>query len=143
MDAHFHAAEEVSANEFLEVIESMTMIENYYTPEQLEAIKQRGVGLGEDGLRQSQNDWAELIAQVRAEKEKGTDPADPKVQALAGRWKDLVEAFTGGDPGTASALGRLWKEQGANLASQHGSQFDPRDVSDYIGQAMAALKELP
>src|SRR5918992_1429172 len=30
--AHFRAAEEVSADEFLKVIEGMTMIENYYTP---------------------------------------------------------------------------------------------------------------
>src|SRR5688500_2085666 len=34
--AHFRAAGEVSADEFLRTIEVMTMIENYYTAEQLE-----------------------------------------------------------------------------------------------------------
>ena len=72
--------------------------------------------------------------------EKGTDPADPKVQAMARRWKDLVNAFTGGDPGIAQSLKRLWKEQGDNLVAQHGMQNDPRDVSEYIGRAMAAVK---
>ena len=91
--AHFRAAEEVSAEEFLRVIERMTMIESYYTPEQLESIKKRGEQMGEDAIRQSQVDWAELIAAVRAEKEKGTDPADPKVQAMARRWMDLVDGF--------------------------------------------------
>jgi len=138
--AHFRAAEEVSADEFLRVIERMTMIENYYTPEQMESIKTRGEQMGEEAIRQSQVDWAELIAQVRAEKEKGTDPTDPKVQAMARRWMDLVEGFTGGDPGIARSLKRLWKEQGDNLVAQHEMQNDPRDVSEYIGQAMAAVK---
>jgi MerR family transcriptional regulator, thiopeptide resistance regulator len=139
---HFRAAEEVSADEFLKVIERMTMIENYYTPEQMEAIKKRGEQMGEEAIRQSQVDWAELIAEVRAEKEKGTDPADPKVQAMARRWMDLVNGFTGGDPGITESLKRLWKEQGDNLVAQHKMENDPRDVSEYIGQAMAAVKGL-
>ncbi len=138
--AHFRAAEEVSADEFLKVIERMTMIESYYTPEQMEAIKTRGEQMGEEAIRQSQVDWAELIAQVRAEKEKGTDPTDPKVQALARRWIYLVNGFTGGDPGITQSLKRLWKEQGDNLVAQHAMENDPRDVSEYIGQAMAAVK---
>ena len=138
--AHFRAAEEVSADEFLRVIERMTMIENYYTPEQMEALKKRGEQMGEEAIRQSQVDWAELIAAVRAEKEKGTDPADPKVQEMARRWMELVNGFTGGDPGIAASLNRLWKEQGDNLVAQHKMENDPRDLSDYIGQAMAAVK---
>ena len=138
--AHFRAAEEVSADEFLKVIERMTMIESYYTPEQMESIKKRGEQMGEEAIRQSQVDWAELIAEVRAEKEKGTDPADPKVQAMARRWMDLVNGFTGGDPGIAQSLKRLWKEQGDNIVAQHKMENDPRDVSEYIGRAMAAVK---
>src|ERR687893_2480215 len=133
---HFRAAEEVSADEFLRVIERMTMIENYYTPEQLETIKKRGEQMGEEAIRQSQVDWAELIAQVRAEQEKGTDPEGPKVQALARRWMDLVNGFTGGDPGIAESLNRLWEEQGDHIVAQHKMENDPRDLSEYIDQAM-------
>ncbi len=138
--ANFRAAKEVSADEFLKVIERMTMIENYYTPEQMESIKTRGEQMGEEAIRQSQVDWAELIAEVRAEEEKGTDPTDPKVQAMARRWMDLVNGFTGGDPGIAQSLKRLWKEQGDNLVARHQMPNDPRDVSEYIGRAMAAVK---
>jgi DNA-binding transcriptional MerR regulator len=138
--AHFRAAEEVSVEEFLQTMERMTMIENYYTPEQMEYLKKRREEVGEERINQSHADWAELIAAVRAEKEKGTDPSDPKVQALAQRWMALVNEFTGGDPGIAQSLGRLWKEQGDNLAAQYGSEYDPRDLSEYIGQAMAAVK---
>ena len=133
-------AEEVSAEEFIGMIQEMTMFENYYTPEQLDEIKRRGEELGPERIERSHEEWAELIAQVRAERDKGTDPAAPEVQALARRWMTLVDAFTGGNAGIERSLGRLWKEQGDNIAAQHGSQYDPRDVMEYIGRAMAAAE---
>ena len=86
--AHLSAAGEVSADEFIRTIEEMTMIENYYTAEQMEYLKKRREEVGEERMQQAPADWAELIAQVRAEMEKGTDPTTPQVQvageALAG-----------------------------------------------------------
>jgi DNA-binding transcriptional MerR regulator len=139
--AHFSKAEDISAEEFLQTIERMTMIENYYTPEQLEYLKKRREEIGEERMQQAPADWAELIAAVRAEKERGTDPSDPKVQALAARWRALINEFTGGDPGIKESLGRFWSEQGDNLIAQHGSEYDSRDLYDYVGQAMASSKE--
>jgi DNA-binding transcriptional MerR regulator len=138
--AQFRAAGEVSADEFLRTIEGMTMIENYYTPEQLEYLKTRREQVGEERIQQAPAEWAELIAQVRAEMEQGTDPTDPRVQTLAKRWMALVNEFTGGDPGIERSLGRLWKEQGDNLVAQYGTEYDPRGLSEYIGQAIAAVK---
>src|SRR3954468_12970181 len=37
----FRAAGEISADAFLQTIEVMTMIENYYTPDQLESLRKR------------------------------------------------------------------------------------------------------
>lgn len=141
--ARLTAAEEVSADEFLQMIEETTMIESYYTPEQLADIKKRGEALGEEGLQCSHEDWAELIAEVRAAKDRGIDPMTPEVQNLARRWKGLVDAFTGGDPGIEQSLGRLWKEQGDTIAARHDSRYDPRDVTEYIGLAMAAVEGKP
>jgi DNA-binding transcriptional MerR regulator len=138
--AQLDAAEDVSAETILQTIERMTMIESYYTPEQLELLKKRREEVGEERMRQVPADWAELIAQVRAQKERGTDPSDPVVQDLARRWMSLIEEFTGGDPGVANSLGRVWKEQGDNLVAQHGAQYDSRDVFEYIGRAMAVVK---
>jgi DNA-binding transcriptional MerR regulator len=138
--ARLSAAGEVPADEFLRTIEVMTMMENYYTPEQREFLKQRREALGEERVAQGPQDWAALIAEVRAEKEKGTDPADPKVQALAKRWMALVNEFTGGDPGIERSVGRVWKEQGDTIVATHGTQYDPRDLFEYVGKAMAAAK---
>ena len=141
--ARLEAAGEVSADEFIRTIEEITMIESYYTPEQLEAIKARGEQLGTERIQQSQQEWAELIAQVRSEMDKGTDPTAPEVQAMARRWINLVEQFTGGDPGIERSLGRLWKEQGDTIVAQHGTEYDPRGVFEYIGRAMAAVQGKP
>src|SRR5207247_753683 len=93
------ASGKTSPDELLRSIEVMIRMEKYYTPEQMEYLKKRREAVGEERIHQSHADWAELIAAVRAEKEKGTDPASSEVQALAKRWSDLVNEFTGGDPG--------------------------------------------
>ena len=141
--SHIRESGEVSADEFLQAIKEMTTMDKYYTREQREYLKKRADQMGPERIRQGSQDWAELIALVRAEMEKGTDPAAPQVQALAKRWLDLVNQFTGGDPGIEQSVKRLWQEQGDNLAAQHGSEYDPRPVSEYIGKAIAALTGRP
>jgi DNA-binding transcriptional MerR regulator len=138
--AHLRKAGDVSADDFLKTIEEMTMIESYYTPEQLEKLKKRGEEIGHERIQQVQAEWPELIAQVRAEMEKGTDPLAPEVLAMAQRWMGLINEFTGGDPGIERSVGRLWHEQGDKLVAQYGPQYDSRDVFAYIGQALASLK---
>jgi DNA-binding transcriptional MerR regulator len=138
--AHFEAAEEVSVDHFILTIQEMTMIESYYTPEQIEYLKKRKEQVGDDRIQQVQQEWPELIAQVRGEMQKGTAPTAPEVLALAKRWQGLINEFTGGDAGIERSVGRLWKEQGDNLVAKHGTQYDSRDVFEFIGQALAAVK---
>jgi DNA-binding transcriptional MerR regulator len=145
--AHFSEAEEVSAEEFLQTIEVMTMIENlktlienYYTAEQLEHLKKRREEAGPAGeavAQQGQADWAALIEAFRLEMERGTDPSDPKAQALGKRRQILVDAFTGGDKGIEQSLKRMWTEQGDKLAAQFG--YDPK-VLAYIAKVDEAGK---
>jgi DNA-binding transcriptional MerR regulator len=132
---HFGPAGEVSADEFLRTIAEMVMIENYYTPEQMEYLKKRREEIGEERMNQAPQDWADLLAEFRAEMERGTDPSDPKVQELARRHRALIAEFTGGDAGIEQSLRRLWKEQGDKLATQHGVDRDPQLVT-YTNQAL-------
>jgi DNA-binding transcriptional MerR regulator len=138
------AAGEVSADEFLGTIEEITMLdaiaEKYFTPEQMQLIKERREEVGREHLERMQETWAEVIALVRTEMEKGTDPADAQVQALARRWQDLVKQSTGGDPAIEQNLKRLWEEQGDTLAAQFGSKYDSRPIWGYMTKAIAAAK---
>ena len=74
------------------------------------------------------------------EMEKGTDPADATVQALARRWQDLLKQSTCGDPEIQQAMKRLWEEQGDKLAAQFGSKYDSRPVWGDITRAIAVAK---
>jgi len=137
---HIDVADSVSAEEILQIIERMTMIENYYTTEQLDYLKKRKELIGEERMQQAPEDWSVLMAEVRAEQENGTDPSDPRVLELARRWMDLVNEFTGGDPGIAQSVGRLWKEQGDQILTQQPMQNDPRGLFEYLGPALETLK---
>jgi DNA-binding transcriptional MerR regulator len=137
---YFETAGEVSAETFLQAIEVMTMIENYYTPEQLESFRKRNAeaaARGEDPTRQGTADWAELMAAYTAEMQKGTDPADPMVQALEKRRQALVNAFSGGDPAIEQNLKRLWTEQGDKLCAQFG--YHPK-LMEYLAKVAEAAK---
>jgi len=123
-----------TAAQLIETIEVMTMHEQYYTPEQLEQLAARREALGEEGMRRAQEDWTRLIAEVEAERERGTDPADPNVQAMMARWRALIQAFTGGDPGITASLKRMYDEQGAEQASRGAM---PAGLQEYVGRAMA------
>jgi DNA-binding transcriptional MerR regulator len=132
------AAGEVSADAFLQTIEVMTMIENYYTPDQLESMRKRREAdpEGTEKLaRQGQADWAALMADFQAAMEQGLDPADPKAQALEKRRQALVRVFSGGDAGIEQSLKRLWTEQGDKLCVQFG--YDPK-VLEYLHKVAEA-----
>jgi DNA-binding transcriptional MerR regulator len=136
--ARFGSAEAVSAEEFLRAIEEMTMLEKYYTPEQLEELRQRGEQFSEDQIRAFEAEWQELIAQVRAEMEKGTDPASEPVRRLARRWGELVNAFTGGNPGIEQSLKQMWHEE----ETIHGLDTRAmRELGEYLARGKAAPQD--
>jgi DNA-binding transcriptional MerR regulator len=133
-------AGEVSADEFLRAIEETVMTEAHFTPEQLALIRDRRAEVGEEVLKRKQEEWAELIAAARSEMDRGTDPADPRVQALAERWLRLVEFTTGGDPAMAQAIKRHWEEEGDALVARYGAAYDSRPIWGYMDRAVAAGK---
>lgn len=136
--AGLRTAGEVSAEQFLQTIEVMTMIESYYTSEQMESFRKRNAeaaAAGVDLHQQGTADWQELLAQLKVEMDSGTDPADPKVQALEKRRQALVNAFSGCDRAIEENCKRLWMEQGDKLCAQFG--IDPKLMA-YLGKAAEA-----
>ena len=132
---------EVSAEDFLQTIEVMNMIETYYTPEQMESFRKRSAeaaAAGVDLAQQGTAAWQELLDELKVEMDSGTDPADPKVQALEKRRQALVNAFSGGDKAIEENLERLWTEQGDKVCAQFG--IDPK-VMAYLGKMVEAARQ--
>jgi len=80
----------------------------YYTEEDRAKLAERGESTPKEVVEQGQRDWAALIEEVEAAKDE--DPAADRAQALAKRWRDLVEQFTRSDAGLAKGLNRLWSD---------------------------------
>ena len=109
--------------------------EKYYTAEQRDQLARRREQLGEKDIAGVEAEWPELIAAVQAEHDAGTDPGDPRVQALAARWMQLVELFHGGDPGLRDSLSRMYDENADQMQRQGGPS---PELIDYVRRARAA-----
>jgi DNA-binding transcriptional MerR regulator len=128
------------------IIEVIGMQENtdwktkYYSPEARAKIEERGKDWTPEKQEQATRAWLELIRDVEAAL--GEDPAGERAQALAERWRKLVEGFTGGDADIAAGLRKLYADQ-ANWPAEFQEQMKPfrnRAVWDFIGKAMACGK---
>src|SRR5918999_5259827 len=103
--------DEAPTAQFLDAMEAMTMIEKYYTPEQLQQLEQRRNELGEDAIKAVEQEWPEIYAKLRQLREAGVDPAAPEAQAVGDRASELIQMFTGGDQGIAESLRRMYEQE--------------------------------
>ena len=128
-------ADEPSTEDFIRALEVMTMIDSYYTPEQLAELEERRKQLGDEGMKKAQQDWADLIADATRLKNEGADVAGDEVQDVVRRWEDLIAQFTGGDPGIRQSLQNMYDKEGPEKASR--SMVDP-DLMGWVNEAMEA-----
>jgi DNA-binding transcriptional MerR regulator len=137
MVRRLESQQEVSVEEALETIGAMTMFDKYFTPEQMQKLEDRRKVVSEERIREVETEWPVLIAEVKAEMEKGTDPASERVQELARRWKGLVEEFTGGDIQIAASVGRMYQQE--ESARQRTGLT--AEIMAYVGRASAAMNK--
>ncbi len=132
------ALQTIDLKEFIQLIEVTMMIENYYTPQQLDYLIQRREMLGDERLRQVEAEWQELIAQAQSAMQNGIDPAREAVQELARRSQELIQEFTGGDAGIERSLNQMYQQEGAEVASRGAMDSA---VIEYMSRARAALNQ--
>lgn len=122
-----------ASEDILKLIREMTMVEKYYTDEQLRTLAQRADALGEEGMRAAEARWTDLIDRVRKAKAAGLAPASPEVRAMAAEWQELIDAFTGGDPGIRQSLDQVWRQE------DQVAGFDAAEM----GELIAYLHSVP
>jgi DNA-binding transcriptional MerR regulator len=113
-----------------------TITDKYYTKEQLAELAKRAPSPKEQEEISAR--WANLKARVARLAEAGADPAGPEAQECAREWSGLIEAFTGGNPGIAQSLQRMYEDR-ENWPSQPEPPV-PDAVGAFVGQMLAALK---
>ena len=108
---YLRAGQAVQTEDFLLIVEAITMFEKHYTPEQMAYLEERRQAVGEERIQQVEAEWPPLMDEVRAAVESGEDPSSEHSQALAKRWNGLVAEFTGGDAGIHKSLSTMYESE--------------------------------
>jgi DNA-binding transcriptional MerR regulator len=122
--------------EVIEMQNDNSWSEKYYSPEARAKIAERAREWTPELQEQCSREWAELFADVEASL--GEDPAGDKAQALAGRWKKLVEGFTGGDYEIGAGLNKLYADRPnwPAEAKERMAPFSDPKVWEFMGRVM-------
>lgn len=114
----------------------------YYSPEAQAKVEDRKKLWSPELQERVSRQWTELIAEVEAALDE--DPAGAKAQALAARWRTLIEGFTGGDPEILKGLRAMWQDKPnwpASAQQEYGNRFVIKpEVHAFIVKAMHAGK---
>lgn len=132
--AHLEERGDASPDEFLKIIEAVTLMEKYYTPEQLAFLEERKNTVGQERIRQIEAEWPHLMDDVRGAIERGVEPSSEEGRELARRWNGLVEEFTGGNAGVRQSLGNLYENE-SQVAGMDVKAMQP--LFDFIRDAQS------
>jgi MerR family transcriptional regulator, thiopeptide resistance regulator len=118
----------------IEMQNSTDWSKKYYSEGAKAKIEERKALWNPELQAQVTEQWTALIADVTAAL--AEDPAGPKAQSLAARWRTLVAGFTGGDPEVQKGLNKMWADKD-NWPAENRERFqiDPR-VQEFIVKAM-------
>jgi DNA-binding transcriptional MerR regulator len=139
MSSQLERAGTVSVDTINDLLETIQMLETYYTKEQLEQLEQQHNAVGEERLQQVQQEWQDVFDGFRKAHAKGLAPNAPEVQQLAATSNALIAEFTGGDPGLQHSLNQMYQDEGGhNVLQSHGYDVDPA-LFAFMNQAREAL----
>ncbi len=130
---------------FAKIVEAINMQNNnewmnqYYSEEARQAIDERAKNWTPEMLEQAQRDWATLIKEVQAAIGEGVDPASERALALAMRWRDLVNGFTGGNPAIVEGIKKLYADR-ANWPANAKKPYSD-EAAEFIGSVVAARQK--
>lgn len=120
----------------IEMQNSTDWSKKYYSEDAKAKVEERKELWNPELQAEVTKQWATLVADVTAAL--GEDPAGSTAQALAARWRSLIESFTGGDPEIQRGLNKMWADK-EHWPAQEQQRFhiDPR-VQEFITAAMKA-----
>jgi DNA-binding transcriptional MerR regulator len=125
----------------IEVIQMQTRkdwMKKYYTEEQLADLRKRWTA---EVQAESEGKWAALVQDTEAAIARGEDPMDTTGLQLAVRREELLNQFTGGDPGMRESLQKLYADK-ANWPQSFKKPYSDA-VEDFLCQAAKGLARTP
>ncbi len=128
--------------EVIQMKQSQEWVSQFYSPEQLEALKQRQQA-NPDEAQQGAQAWADLFAEIRSQMHQ--DPGSEEVQRLLPdwqqRWQELIKGFTQGNAELSSSLNNLYANIDKAPAQVKQGYDEWTDVRDFMEKAKKAGKQ--
>ena len=123
--------------EVIEMQDNMDWSKKYYSEAAQAKIEERKKLWSPENQERWSKEWSDLFREVEAAL--GEGPTSAKAQALAARWKRLVEGFTGADPQITAGLARMYQDRPNWPASmqQRMQPFSNKKVWESIQKAFA------
>ncbi|NQZ65240.1 MerR family transcriptional regulator [Crocosphaera sp.] len=121
-------SESVAVEDLMQIIENLTMTQQYLTQEQHDLLEAR--------LNQGQAEWLDFVEQAKSHITQGRDLNDPEVRQMAWQWRSDIRSFVADDLQLYEALIQLYQQEGAEAASW-GTLDAP--TLEYILKAVALL----
>jgi len=122
----------------IEMQKKMEWKGKYFSPEAKLKVAARRSELSAEFQERANKEWAELHAEIQASV--GEDPAGAKGQALAARWKKLIEDFTGGDPDILEGLKAMMADRANWPADAQAASRATPEAEEFIKKAVRAAK---
>lgn len=136
---HKHALS--SKDNAIETIRAIIMYEKYYTPEQIETLKERQKALSNEELERVRLDWELLFKEFENAFNAGKKSNDTSVILLGKKANALVKEFTGGDPELEKAHQAMYQTEGGhNVLASHGVKMSA-ELFQFMAQSMAEAKK--
>lgn len=121
--------------QFMATLEMITMLENYFTPEQRQELAGRRAELGSDSIEALKVRWAALVEEVPRHVEIGTPVSDPSIRAWARAWDEIGSMFHAGEE-TKAAARSMWQDNRTALSA--GLPWTPEQLAGLMAYLQKA-----
>jgi DNA-binding transcriptional MerR regulator len=102
--------------QFMATLEMITVLENYFTPEQRQELAGRRAELGSDSIDAAKVRWAVLVEEGLRHVENGTPVTDPSIREWARAWDEIGSMFHRGEE-TKAAARSMWQDNKTALSA--------------------------
>lgn len=130
LQSDLKAGQEPNLSEWLITLELMKMYDRWFSKAELEALP----FAKKDTARE--NEWLQLVQQVKQLIAQNTPPEAPQAQRLATRWMEMLERDTAGKPDFLTRLNEMHAKE-PQMQEQTG--ITP-EVMEYVTRAFAESK---
>ena len=121
--------------QFMATLEMITMLENYFTPEQRQELAGRRAELGSDSIEAAKVRWAALVEEGLKHVENGTPVSDPSIREWATAWDEIGSMFHAGEE-TKAAARSMWQDNRTALSA--GLPWTPEQLAGLMAYLQKA-----